>query len=139
MPVITKFAELTISKNIKAHSGAPPSQFPQGRPAAGEGAFRQMAGQCQPVAPAGGKITLLQPAAAGADHRRAEQAQPGEAFEPNHQVQVLGPAVAKAAQGLEQLPLQDEDLVAIGQAQEVAAPVGRPGDASEGRQGRGES
>jgi len=98
-----------------------------------------MAGQSQPVAPAGGKITLLQPATAGAGHRRAEQAQAGEAFEPNHQVQVLGPAVGEAAQGLEQLPLQDEDLVAIGQAQEAAAPVGRPGDPSEGRQGRGES
>ena len=63
----------------------------------------------------------------------------GQTLETDDQVQVLGPPVAVAPQGKENLPFKHQGLVAIGQPEEATAPIGPPGDEPEGRPGRGEA
>ena len=84
----------------------------------------------------GPEVAVFQPLAAGGGDRRRQEAEAGEAPQPDHQVQVFRVTVSKATQGEEQVPAHENGLVAIGQAKEAAAPVGPPGDEPEEGGGR---
>jgi len=89
---------------------------------------------------AGGfEVAPFQPTAAGAGHRRGEQADAGEAAQPDNQVQVFRTAMGKTAHCHKQAPLHKQGLIAIGQTQEAAPPVGPPGDQPEERGRRGQA
>ena len=95
-----------------------------------------MADQEEPVVGRGPEVAVFKPAAAGGGDRRRQEAEAGEAPQPDHQVQVFRTAMGKASQGEEQVPAHENGLVAIGQAKKAAAPVGPPGDEPEEGGGR---